>query len=53
LNALTKFRNILGKVVKHPAMLTYLDNAQSTAPEGVSTTLTYTFDKMINENKNS
>lgn len=34
-------------------MLTYLDNAQSTAPEGVRTTLTYTFDKMINENKNS
>ncbi|MDW8020306.1 MAG: DUF1800 domain-containing protein [Chloroherpetonaceae bacterium] len=38
-NALGKFRTLLGATAKHPAMLLYLDNAQSTAAEGASTTL--------------
>ena len=39
-NALGKFRELLGATAKHPAMLLYLDNAQSSAPEGAPTTLT-------------
>ena len=39
-NALGKFRDLLGATAKHPAMLLYLDNAQSSAPEGAPTTLT-------------
>ena len=32
------FRDLLGATARHPAMLTYLDNAQSTAAEGMPTT---------------
>ncbi|MFN3426669.1 MAG: DUF1800 domain-containing protein [Candidatus Thermochlorobacter sp.] len=38
-HVLGKFRNMLGATAKHPAMLLYLDNAQSSAPEGAPTTL--------------
>jgi uncharacterized protein (DUF1800 family) len=33
------FRALLGATAKHPAMLLYLDNAQSVAPEGTATTM--------------
>ncbi len=32
------FRDLLGATARHPAMLTYLDNAQSSAAEGMPTT---------------
>lgn len=38
-HVLGSFRAMLGATARHPAMLLYLDNAQSTAPEGVATTL--------------
>ncbi|MFQ5583271.1 MAG: DUF1800 domain-containing protein, partial [Calditrichia bacterium] len=38
-NVLGKFRNMLGATAKHPAMLLYLDNAQSTASKDVKTTM--------------
>ncbi|MEA2558752.1 MAG: hypothetical protein QOH06_256 [Acidobacteriota bacterium] len=37
-NALGSVRNLLGATARHPAMLLYLDNAQSTANEGAPTT---------------
>ena len=37
-NALGAFRDLLGATARHPAMLLYLDNAQSTAGEGAPTT---------------
>lgn len=37
-NALGRVRDLLGATAKHPAMLLYLDNAQSTANEGAPTT---------------
>ncbi len=40
------FRQMLGATAKHPAMLQYLDNAQSTAPEGTQTTSSAKFDDM-------
>jgi uncharacterized protein (DUF1800 family) len=36
---LANFRDMLGATARHPAMLLYLDNAQSTAAEGERTTL--------------
>lgn len=36
---LGSFRGLLGATAKHPAMLLYLDNAQSTASKGATTTL--------------
>ena len=48
-NALGNFRALLGATTKHPAMLTYLDNAQSTAPEGTPTTLSLRLDTMRNQ----
>lgn len=36
---LGKFREMLGATAKHPAMLLYLDNAQSSAPDSAPTTL--------------
>ena len=33
------FRTMLGATARHPAMLLYLDNAQSTSPEGTATTM--------------
>jgi uncharacterized protein (DUF1800 family) len=38
-NALGRFRDLLGATAKHPAMLQYLDNAQSHAPAGSPTLL--------------
>ncbi|HYN21153.1 MAG TPA: DUF1800 domain-containing protein, partial [Thermoanaerobaculia bacterium] len=38
-NALGRMRDLLGATAKHPAMLLYLDNAQSIANEGSTTTL--------------
>ncbi|MCH8960829.1 MAG: DUF1800 domain-containing protein [Bacteroidetes bacterium] len=38
-HVLGSFREMLGATAKHPAMLLYLDNAQSTSPEGVATTM--------------
>lgn len=35
-NALSKFRTLLGATAKHPAMLLYLDNANSTAGKDVT-----------------
>ena len=36
-NVLGDFRTLLGATAKHPAMLIYLDNNRSNAPEGVET----------------
>jgi uncharacterized protein (DUF1800 family) len=36
--ALGRFRDLLGATARHPAMLLYLDNAQSVAPGGATTT---------------
>ncbi|MFQ5571098.1 MAG: DUF1800 domain-containing protein [Rhodothermales bacterium] len=38
-NVLGPFRALLGATAKHPAMLLYLDNAQSTAPDSLQTTM--------------
>ena len=38
-HALGEFRDLLGATARHPAMLLYLDNAQSAAPAGTVTTL--------------
>ena len=38
-NALGQFRTLLGAAARHPAMLLYLDNAQSVAPDSVRTTV--------------
>ncbi len=38
-HVLGSFRDMLGATAKHPAMLLYLDNAQSTSPEGITTTM--------------
>ncbi len=46
---LGKFRDMLGATAKHPAMLLYLDNAQSTAPEGTPTTMSVLLDSMKRE----
>jgi uncharacterized protein (DUF1800 family) len=37
--ALARFRDLLDATAKSPAMLLYLDNAQSSAPEGATTTM--------------
>jgi uncharacterized protein (DUF1800 family) len=37
--ALARFRDLLDATAKSPAMLLYLDNAQSAAPEGATTTM--------------
>jgi len=38
-NSLGAFRDLLGATARHPAMLLYLDNAQSAAPDGAVTLL--------------
>ncbi len=38
-HVLGDFRTLLGATARHPAMLLYLDNAQSVAPEGTATTM--------------
>ena len=45
-NVTTTFRALLGATAKHPAMLAYLDNAQSTAPDGTPTRMSLTLDTM-------
>jgi len=40
-----RFRDLLGATAKHPAMLRYLDNATSTAAEGVPTTMSLAMDR--------
>ncbi len=45
-NVVGNFRTLLGATAKHPAMLAYLDNAQSTAPEGTPTTLSLRLDSI-------
>jgi uncharacterized protein (DUF1800 family) len=40
-----RFRDLLGATAKHPAMLRYLDNASSTAAEGVPTTMSLAIDR--------
>jgi uncharacterized protein (DUF1800 family) len=45
-NVLGSFGTLLRATAKHPAMLAYLDNAQSTAPEGTSTTLSLSIDTL-------
>lgn len=47
-NVLGTFRALLGATAKHPAMLAYLDNAQSTAPDGTPTTTSLVLDTMRN-----
>lgn len=47
-NALGSFRTLLEATAKHPAMLQYLDNAQSTAAEGTPTLLSIKLDSLKN-----
>ena len=44
-NVLTNFHTLLEATAKHPAMLFYLDNAQSTAPDSVNTTMKIALDQ--------
>lgn len=47
-NVLGTFEQLLLATAKHPAMLQYLDNAQSTAPEGTPTLKSKAFDSLKN-----
>jgi uncharacterized protein (DUF1800 family) len=49
INALGNFRQLLGATAKHPAMLQYLDNAQSTAPDGTPTTVSEAVDNALKQ----
>ncbi len=44
-NVLANFHTLLEATAKHPAMLFYLDNAQSTAPDSVNTTMKIALDQ--------
>ena len=48
-NALATFRTLLGASARHPAMLWYLDNAQSTVPPGVPTFMQVGIDRLKGE----
>lgn len=48
-NALATFRSLLGATARHPAMLWYLDNAQSTAPPGVPTAMSTAMTRLKEE----
>lgn len=48
-NVLGNFRTMLGAVARHPAMLLYLDNAQSSAAANTKTTMDYELDRLRNE----
>lgn len=48
-HALGNFRDLLAASAMHPAMLAYLDNAQSTAPDPASTSLHLTLNSMRRE----
>ncbi len=52
-NALGKFRTLLGAVAKSPAMLTYLDNAQSVADSGRPTLRSAQLPRRIAVNSNA
>jgi uncharacterized protein (DUF1800 family) len=43
-HVLGKFRDLVGATAKHPAMLQYLDNAQSSAPDSTPTTASLAYD---------
>ncbi len=45
-HVLGRFRTLLGATAKHPAMLLYLDNARSSAPEDAMTTLDVNMSRM-------
>lgn len=47
-NVTGNFRTLLGATAKHPAMQAYLDNAQSSAPDGTPTTMSLALDTMRN-----
>ncbi|MCU0427877.1 MAG: DUF1800 domain-containing protein [Candidatus Kapabacteria bacterium] len=47
-NVVGSFRALLGATAKHPAMQAYLDNAQSSAPDGTPTTMSLALDTMRN-----
>lgn len=48
-HVLGSFRDLLGATAKHPAMLAYLDNAQSTATENTPTTMTVETERLRNQ----
>ncbi len=48
-NVLKRFRAMLGATARHPAMLWYLDNAQSTSPPGVPTSMQVAIDRLRRE----
>lgn len=48
-HVLGKFDDMLLATAKHPAMLLYLDNAQSTAPDSVATTMSLALQKHRNQ----
>ncbi len=48
-NVFGNFRTMLGAVARHPAMLLYLDNAQSSAAANTKTTMDYELDRLRNE----
>ncbi len=50
-NVLGDFREILGATAKHPAMLLYLDNARSVAPDSVRTTMDASREKMMSDSQ--
>lgn len=43
------FRTLLGATARHPAILLYLDNAQSTAPDSMPTTMDYRVAELRNQ----
>ena len=47
-HVLGHFRDLLGAPPKHPAMLLYLDNAESTAPAGTMTTMSRAIERLDN-----
>ncbi|MBL7999021.1 MAG: DUF1800 domain-containing protein [Candidatus Kapabacteria bacterium] len=47
-NVLGSFESLVMATAKHPAMLQYLDNAQSTAPDGTPTLLSIYIDSLRN-----
>lgn len=48
-HALGTFRGLLGATAHHPAMLLYLDNAESTAPPGTPTSMQCTIERLRRE----
>ena len=48
-HVLGHFRDMLEATAKHPAMLLYLDNARSVAPDSVATTMDMSREKMLSD----